>query len=72
MTGRFQIWSDTPSLIALLMTSADDFFWTFKQAVSYYWFALVYYIGFTVLFFLMFITPNGMESLSNLFPVPKR
>lgn len=31
---------------ALLMTSADDFFWTFKQAVSYYQFALVNYIGF--------------------------
>lgn len=31
---------------ALLMTSADDFFWTFEQAVSYYHFALVNYIGF--------------------------
>ena len=31
---------------ALLMTSADDFFWTFEQAVSYYQFALVHYIGF--------------------------
>ena len=31
---------------ALLMTSADDFFWTFEQAVSYYNFALVNYIGF--------------------------
>ncbi|MDE6591457.1 MAG: flavodoxin family protein [Oscillospiraceae bacterium] len=31
---------------ALLMTSADDFFWTFEQAVSYYRFALVNYIGF--------------------------
>ena len=28
------------------MTSADDFFWTFEQAVSYYQFALVNYIGF--------------------------
>ena len=28
------------------MTSADEFFWTFKQAVSYYQFALVNYIGF--------------------------
>ena len=27
---------------ALLMTSADDFFWTFEQAVSYYQFALVH------------------------------
>lgn len=31
---------------ALLMTSADNFFWTFEQAVSYYRFALIQYIGF--------------------------
>ena len=31
---------------ALLMTLADDFFWTFEQAVSYYQFTLVNYIGF--------------------------
>lgn len=31
---------------ALLMTSADDFFWTFEQAVSYSRFTLVNYIGF--------------------------
>lgn len=31
---------------ALLMTSADDFFWTFQQAASYYKFALIDYIGF--------------------------
>jgi putative NADPH-quinone reductase len=31
---------------ALLMTSADNFFWTFEQAVSYYRFTLVNYIGF--------------------------
>ena len=31
---------------ALLMTAADNFFWTFEQAVSYYRFALVNYIGF--------------------------
>lgn len=31
---------------ALLMTSADDYFWTFEQAVSYYRFAIVNYIGF--------------------------
>lgn len=31
---------------ALLMTSADNFFWTFEQAVSYYQFAIVNYIGF--------------------------
>lgn len=31
---------------ALLLTAADNFFWTFEQAVSYYRFALVRYIGF--------------------------
>ena len=31
---------------ALLMTAADDFFWTFRQARSYYQFALIDYIGF--------------------------
>ena len=31
---------------ALLMTAADNFFWTFEQAVSYYQFALVNYMGF--------------------------
>ena len=31
---------------ALLMTAADNFFWTFQQAVSYYQFTLVNYIGF--------------------------
>ncbi|MCI8512338.1 MAG: flavodoxin family protein [Lachnospiraceae bacterium] len=31
---------------ALLMTSADNFFWTFEQAVSYYNFTLIHYIGF--------------------------
>lgn len=31
---------------ALLMSAADNFFWTFKQAVSYYQFTLINYIGF--------------------------
>lgn len=31
---------------ALLMTAADDFFWAFQQAGSYYKFALVNSIGF--------------------------
>lgn len=31
---------------ALLMTSADNFFWTYEQAVSYYQFAMINYIGF--------------------------
>lgn len=30
---------------ALLMTSADDLFWTFEQAVAYYRFTMVNYIG---------------------------
>lgn len=30
---------------ALLMTSADELFWTFNQAVSYYDFTIVNYIG---------------------------
>ena len=28
------------------MTAADNFFWTFQQAESYYQFAVVNYIGF--------------------------
>ncbi len=31
---------------ALLMTAADDLFWTFEQAVSYYRFAIVDYLGY--------------------------
>lgn len=31
---------------ALLMTSADDFFWTYEQAVSYYQFNIINYMGF--------------------------
>lgn len=31
---------------ALLMTSADNYFWTFEQAAAYYRFTLVNYIGF--------------------------
>lgn len=31
---------------ALLMTSADNLFWTYEQAVSYYQFAIINYIGF--------------------------
>ncbi|WP_270493459.1 flavodoxin family protein [Eisenbergiella porci] len=31
---------------ALLMTSADDFFWTYEQAVSYYKFTIINYMGF--------------------------
>lgn len=42
--GRYERYPIKDS--ALLMTSADDFFWTFEQAVSYYQFAIVNYIGF--------------------------
>ena len=31
---------------AFLMTAADNYFWTFEQAASYYQFTLVNYIGF--------------------------
>lgn len=31
---------------ALLMTSADNYFWTYEQAVSYYKFAIINYMGF--------------------------
>lgn len=42
--GRYERYPVRDS--ALLMTSADDFFWTFEQAESYYRFAIVRYIGF--------------------------
>lgn len=42
--GRYEKYPVRDS--ALLMTSADDFFWTFEQAAAYYRFAIVRYIGF--------------------------
>ena len=42
--GRYEKYPDKDC--ALLMTSADNYFWTFNQAVSYYQFAIVNYIGF--------------------------
>ena len=42
--GRYEKYPVKDS--ALLMTSADNFFWTFEQAASYYQFAVVNYIGF--------------------------
>ena len=42
--GRYEKYPEKDC--ALLMTSADDLFWTFEQAVSYYRFAIVRYIGF--------------------------
>lgn len=42
--GRYERYTEKDC--ALLMTAADDFFWTFEQAVSYYKFTLVNYIGF--------------------------
>ena len=44
LLGRYEKYPIRDS--ALLMTSADNFFWTFEQAVSYYQFAIVNYIGF--------------------------
>lgn len=42
--GRYEKYPVKDS--ALLVTAADDFFWTFQQAQAYYQFALVNYIGF--------------------------
>lgn len=42
--GRYETYPVHDSV--LLMTAADDLFWTFSQATSYYQFALVNYIGF--------------------------
>lgn len=42
--GRYEKYSVKDA--ALLMTAADDYFWTFEQAVSYYKFTLINYIGF--------------------------
>ena len=42
--GRYEKYPVKSS--ALLMTAADDFFWTFSQAESYYKFAIVNYICF--------------------------
>jgi len=42
--GRYEKYPVKDS--ALLMTAADNYFWTFEQAVSYYKFALINYIGF--------------------------
>lgn len=42
--GRYEKYPVKDSV--LLMTSADELFWTFEQAVSYYQFAVVNYIGF--------------------------
>lgn len=41
--GRYERYPEKDC--ALLMTAADNFFWTFDQAVSYYKFTLVNYIG---------------------------
>lgn len=42
--GRYQKFPEKDS--ALIISSADNFFWTFEQVTSYYQFALVNYIGF--------------------------
>lgn len=42
--GRYERYPNKDCV--LLMTSADNLFWTFDQVVSYYRFAIVNYIGF--------------------------
>lgn len=42
--GRYEKYPEKDCV--LLMTSADNYFWTFEQVVSYYQFAIVNYIGF--------------------------
>lgn len=42
--GRYEKYPEKDSV--LLMTAADNFFWTFEQAASYYQFAVVNYLGF--------------------------
>ena len=42
--GRYEKYPDKDC--ALLMTAADNLFWTFNQAASYYQFAIVNYLGF--------------------------
>ena len=42
--GRYEKYPIKDS--ALLVTAADNFFWTFEQVTSYYKFAMVNYIGF--------------------------
>lgn len=41
--GRYEKYPDKEC--ALLVTAADDLFWTFEQVTSYYQFAVVNYIG---------------------------
>ena len=42
--GRYERYPEKDC--ALLMTAADNYFWTFEQAVSYYRFAVINYLGF--------------------------
>lgn len=42
--GRYEKYPVKDSV--LLMTAADNYFWTFEQAAAYYRFAIVNYIGF--------------------------
>lgn len=42
--GRYEKYPEKDCV--LLMTSADNLFWTFEQAVSYYRFTMINYIGF--------------------------
>ncbi len=42
--GRYEKYPTKEAV--LLMTSADNFFWTYEQAVSYYKFCIINYLGF--------------------------
>lgn len=42
--GRYEKYPEKDCV--LLMTAADNYFWTFEQAASYYQFAIVNYLGF--------------------------
>lgn len=44
--GRYEKYPVAGKDAVLLMTSADDFFWTYEQAVSYYKYTVINYIGF--------------------------
>lgn len=44
--GRYEKYPVEGKDAVLLMTSADDFFWTYEQAVSYYKYTVINYIGF--------------------------
>lgn len=42
--GRYELYPSKDAV--LLMTSADEYFWTYEQAISYYQFTVINYMGF--------------------------